>query len=185
MRYLELCPVTIGEARTFVERHHRHHHAPQSGLFAVAVADSTHPTHVIVGVAVVGRPIARAYQDGYTAEVTRCCVLDGFKNACSMLYGAAWRAARALGYRRIITYTLAATCPDCGAAVPPAKNGFSICPRCDATVIPAGESGSSLRGAGWKVIATRDPRSWAEDSKARPRVDRTAPAQRLLWEVSA
>lgn len=157
---LELCPVTIGEARTFVDRHHRHHSAPQSGLFAVAVStcsceDGGHcPSSAIVGVAVIGRPIARAYQNGYTAEVTRCCVLDGYRNACSMLYGAAWRAAKALGYRRLITYTLKS------------------------------ESGSSLRGAGWKVIGERETRSWSEDSPGRPRVDRTAPAQRLLWEVS-
>jgi hypothetical protein len=57
------------------------------------------------GVAVVGRPIARALDDGYTAEVRRCCT-DGAPNACSMLYRAAWRSAKALGYRRIITYTL-------------------------------------------------------------------------------
>lgn len=153
---LMLCPVTIGEARTFVERHHRHHGAPQSGLFAVAVAAIPPPYTIrpqIVGVAVVGRPVARAYQDGYTAEVTRLCVLDGFKNACSMLYAASWRAARALGYRRVITYILAS------------------------------EPGTSLKAAGWKVIAFRPARGWAEHSKSRPRVDRSPPAQRILWEA--
>jgi hypothetical protein len=56
-------------------------------------------------VAVVGRPIARALDDGFTAEVRRCCT-DGAPNACSMLYRAAWRAVKALGYRKVITYTL-------------------------------------------------------------------------------
>lgn len=148
---LALCPVTIGEARTFVARHHRHHGAPQSGLFAVAVEREPAP-EMIVGVAVVGRPVARAYQDGYTAEVTRLCVLEGFPNACSMLYGACWRAARALGYRRLITYTLAS------------------------------ERGYSLEASGWRVVAERPARGWAEHSKARPRVDRSPPAQRRLWE---
>ena len=161
---LTLCPVTIGEARTFVARHHRHHGAPQSGLFAVAVERWPNPVRdeivvyregedrTIIGVAVVGRPVARAYQDGYTAEVTRLCVLEGFPNACSMLYGACWRAARALGYRRLITYTLAS------------------------------ERGYSLEASGWRVVAERPAKSWAEHSKSRPRVDRSPPAQRRLWE---
>ena len=152
---LALCPVTIGEARTFVARHHRHHGAPPSGLFAVAVKREDLDEPRIIGVAVVGRPVARAYQDGYTAEVTRVCVLEGFPNACSMLYAASWRAARALGYRRLITYTLVS------------------------------ETGSSLRGAGWTVVGARRLRSWERDSVARPRVDRTSPAQRLLWEATA
>jgi len=148
---LDLCPVTIGDARVFVDRHHRHHGAPVSGLFAVAVCTKLG----IAGVAIVGRPVARAYQDGWTAEVTRLCVIEGpYRNACSMLYGACWRAARSLGYRRLITYTLAS------------------------------ESGSSLRGAGWRVVGERRARSWAADSaKDRPRVDKTPPAQRILWEA--
>ena len=59
----------------------------------------------VVGVIIVGRPVARALDNDYTAEVTRCCT-DGTKMAASMLYAAAWRAARAMGYRRLITYTL-------------------------------------------------------------------------------
>jgi hypothetical protein len=152
---LSLCPVTIGEAREFVDRHHRHHSAPVSGLFAVAVAYSVPDGQPgIVGVAIVGRPVARAYQDGYTAEVTRCCTLGTF-NAPSMLYGAAWRAARALGYRRLITYTLKT------------------------------EPGTSLLSSGWRVVGETRARSWAADSKARPRVDRSPPAQRRLWELTA
>lgn len=147
---LALCPITIGYARSFVARYHRHHTAPQSGLFAVAVAAES----AIVGVAIIGRPIARSYQDGFTAEVTRCCTL-GDRNAPSMLYGAAWRAARSLGYRRLITYTLTT------------------------------EPGTSLRAAGWRIVGETRARSWAADSKARPRIDRSSPAQRRLWEQTA
>lgn len=102
MRSLSVVPCTIREARVFVGRHHRHHRAPVGALFALAVASAGK----VVGVALVGRPVARGLQDGETAEVTRVCVLDGHPNACSKLYGAAWRAARALGWRRLVTYTL-------------------------------------------------------------------------------
>lgn len=115
---MNLQPITFKEAKAFVAEHHRHHQPPQGWLFGVAINDGER----VVGVIMVGRPVSRHMQDGFTAEVTRCCVLDGYKNACSMLYGAAWRAARALGYKRIITYTLPS------------------------------EGGGSLRGAGWQVV---------------------------------
>jgi hypothetical protein len=95
-RSLQVVPVTIEEANEFVRRFHRHHQPPQGYKFAVAVANGQ-----IVGVAIVGRPIARHNDDGFTLEITRTCT-DGTKNANSMLYGACWRAARALGYRQMI-----------------------------------------------------------------------------------
>jgi L-amino acid N-acyltransferase YncA len=98
---LELCPVTITDAKEFVAQVHRHHKPPQGGLFAVGVSEDGR----IVGVAIIGRPIARLSNDGWTAEVIRIAT-TGARNACSMLYQAAWRAARALGYKRLITYTL-------------------------------------------------------------------------------
>lgn len=131
---LELCPVTLREARAFVDRHHRHHRAPQGGLFAVACVPDGGGD--IVGVAIVGRPIARQLAGDYTAEVTRLCT-DGTFNACSMLYGAAWRAARALGYRRLITYTLAT------------------------------EDGSSLRAVGWRDVAKTKDEGWSRPSRPR------------------
>ena len=67
----------------------------------MAVADELGQVH---GVAIIGRPVARLLDDGRTAEVLRVAT-DGTGNACSMLYGAAHRAARALGYSRIFTYT--------------------------------------------------------------------------------
>jgi hypothetical protein len=141
---VEIVPITLKDARRFIDRHHRHHRAPQGGLFAIAVADGTD----IVGVAIVGRPVARGNQDAWTAEVTRLAVLEGARNACSMLYAACWRACRALGWRRLITYTLVS------------------------------EPGTSLRAAGWKEIGRVRGRSWWTPSRPRvdkhPLFDRVA-----------
>lgn len=144
-----LVPISIAEASRFVLHHHRHHRPPRGALFALgAELDG-----VLVGVAIVGRP-PRGLQDGRTVEVTRLCT-DGTKNACSFLYGRARRAARALGYTKVITYT-----------------------RQD-------EPGASLRGAGFEQEALLDARSWAEDSVARIRHDRSTPAARVRWGATA
>lgn len=99
---LELVPMPRDEASAFIAKHHRHHGRPAGHCFAIGAARNGR----IVGVAMVGRPVSRALQDNWTAEVTRLCVLPGERNACSFLYGACWRAARAIGYRRLVTYTL-------------------------------------------------------------------------------
>ena len=54
---------------------------------------------------ICGRPVSRHYDDGYTLEINQLCT-DGTKNVCSILYGAACRAAKAMGYRKVITYIL-------------------------------------------------------------------------------
>ena len=59
----------------------------------------------MVGCAVSGRPVSRHLDDGLTCEVNRLCT-DGTRNACSMLYGAVCRVAKAMGYKRVITYIL-------------------------------------------------------------------------------
>ena len=88
---LQLQPITLAEAKAFVLANHRHHDAPVSGKFAIGLNDGKQ----VIGVAIVGRPLARLFDDGLTAEVTRLCVLEGYKNAC-----------RAMGYRKVITYIL-------------------------------------------------------------------------------
>lgn len=144
-----LQPISLREARVFVERHHRHHRKPQGGLFALALNDGSQ----IIGVVIVGRPVSRHFDDGWTAEVTRLCVLDGHRNACSRLYGAAKRAAQAMGYKRVITYILAS------------------------------ELGTSLKGAGWRLVnATAGGGSWSKPS--RPRVDTHPLEQKQLWEAA-
>lgn len=113
-------PVKLSEAREFVANFHRHNRPPVGGLFAVGASDGDG----LVGVAIVGRPVARKFDDGQTAEVTRCCVLDDApKGTPSFLYARCWQAAKALGWTKLITYTLQS------------------------------ESGASLRGAGWRVVA--------------------------------
>jgi hypothetical protein len=129
---LAVVPVTLREAAAFVAAHHRHHEPPVGGLFAIGLASG----NAVIGVAIVGRPVARLIATDFTAEVTRVCT-DGTRNACSMLYGAAWRAARAMGYRRLITYTLAS------------------------------EEGASLRGAGWKCLGEAGGGSWSRPSRPR------------------
>jgi len=96
-----LCPLGFAEAKAFVVGHHRHHQPPQGHKFSIGAMEGDK----LVGVVIVGRPVARGFDNGWTAEITRCCT-DGSKNAASMLYAAAWRAARSMGYRRLVTYTL-------------------------------------------------------------------------------
>ena len=107
----------------------------------------------VVGVAIVGGPVARLLDDGWTLEVNRCCT-NGTKNACSKLYANAWQAAKALGYTKLITYTLAS------------------------------EGGASLRGAGWRCLGeatTKVGQGW--NVKSRPRVDTHPLQQKLKWEA--
>ena len=97
---LEIRPCDYATARAFVSENHRHNTAPNGHKFSIACYDGDR----LCGVCMVARPIARMLSDGFTLEVTRCCT-DGTRNACTMLYGAACRAAKALGYKRIYTYT--------------------------------------------------------------------------------
>ena len=101
---LEIVPVYLKEARRFVGLVHRHSKPPQGGLFAVGLVDSKNPNQ-LVGVAIAGRTVSRRLDDGKTIEIPRVAT-DGTKNACSKLYGAITRAAKALGWERAITYTL-------------------------------------------------------------------------------
>lgn len=130
---MTIVPCTLKEAHAFTALWHRHHGPSVGALFALACAASD---GFICGVAVVGRPVSRMLQDGLSAEVTRLST-DGTKNACSMLYAASWRAARAMGYTRLITYILAT------------------------------ERGTSLTAAGWKLVAETKGRSWNCPSRPR------------------
>jgi hypothetical protein len=99
---LSIIPCSLAAANAFIERHHRHHGPLRFHKFSVAIADERGDVR---GVAVVGRPVARALDDGQTLEVSRVAT-DGIRNGCSMLYGACRRVAFALGYRRLVTYVL-------------------------------------------------------------------------------
>ena len=121
-------PIKLREARAFVDQHHRHHRKPAGGMFAIGCAHEGGTE--VLGVVIVGRPVSRVLQaDGFTAEVTRLCSLGG-RNVCSFLYAAAWRAARAMGFRRLITYILDT------------------------------EPGTSLEAAGWKCVGKAGGGKW-------------------------
>jgi len=129
---LELIPITLVEANQFIKENHRHHQAVPGCKFCIAISDG----EKIVGVAIVGRPVARYLDDGWTLEVNRTCT-DGTKNVNSMLYGACQRAAFAMGYKKLITYTLSE------------------------------EGGVSLKASNWKCIGEVGGGSWSRRNRPR------------------
>lgn len=98
---LEIVPIFQDEAFSFVQQYHRHHKPPVGSVFQVAAAIG----QKIVGVAIVGRPVSKTLDNGWTLEVTRLCT-DGTENACSKLYAACWRITKELGYKKLQTYIL-------------------------------------------------------------------------------
>jgi hypothetical protein len=133
MRSLEIIHIELAEANAFVEKHHRHHKPVTGHRFSFGVLSRRRE---LVGVAIIGRPVARLQDDGLTLEVNRVAT-DGTPNACSALYGAARRACFALGYKKLITYTLQT------------------------------ESGSSLNGAGWKCLGLAGGGKWTRKDRPR------------------
>lgn len=133
---LELVPINFDEAAFFVAQHHRNHRPPTGHKFSIAVSDGEN----IRGVVMVGRPVSRHLDNGTTLEVNRCCT-DGVKNGCSMLYAAAWRASKAMGYKRLITYILES------------------------------ETGVSLSAAGWRLIGQAGGGNWNVKSRPRVDTD--------------
>jgi len=146
--------MSISEANEFVSNFHRHNKPVQGAKFALGASDGQR----LVGVAIVGRPVARRLDDGMTAEVTRCCVSDDApKGAPSFLYSRCWRVWAAMGGERLVTYTLQT------------------------------ESGASLRGAGWRVVAQSpsfaEGKGWTNRAgrEWQPVIGQT----KLRWEVAA
>ena len=126
-------PITLKDAWKFVNTHHRTHSTKAAGgLFAIAATQNTY----IGGVVIVGRPSSRVLDNGWTAEVTRCCTI-GQKNMCSFLYGKAWQATKAMGYKKLITYVL------------------------------DDEPGTSLKACGWKKVWLTKGRKWSSDKTVR------------------
>ena len=123
---IEIVPIRQAEAKAFVNQFHRHHKASLGSVFQIGCAYNDQ----IIGVASVGRPVARHYDNGWTLEVNRLCVKEGYPNACSMLYSACWRVAKGIGYKKVITYIL------------------------------DNENGASLRASNWKEIGSAGGGSW-------------------------
>lgn len=143
---MRIQPIDFAEACQFVRRLHRHHKPAQGHKFSIAVNDGAR----VVGVLTAGRPVSRILDDGITVEVTRCCT-DGTPNACSILYASAWRAARALGFCRMITHTL----PD--------------------------EGGASLRASGARRVAETRGGRWSRATRTRLDDHPTCPKWRWEW----
>lgn len=133
MKGLNVVPVTFSEACAFIQQHHRHHLPPRFHKFSLAIADAD---NVIRAVCVVNRPVAIALDDGWTLEVIRLAS-DGCQNACSCAYAAAWRATKALGYKKLITYILDT------------------------------ERGASLEAAGWRVVGVCGGGTWNRKARPR------------------
>jgi hypothetical protein len=129
---LTTIPLPLNEANAFVSQHHRHHKPVVGHKFSIGAVLGD----VVVGVVIVGRPVSRHRDDSLTMEVTRLCT-DGTRNACSFLYGAAAKAAFALGYKRIGTYILKS------------------------------EPGTSLSAAGWTLIGETPGKSWSVPTRPR------------------
>lgn len=98
---LEIRPITYHQACQFIIQYHRHHGPPQGCKFCIGAFVK----EKMVACAVCGRPVARTLDNGQICEITRLCS-GGTPNACSFLYGACCRIVKAMGYKRIITYTL-------------------------------------------------------------------------------
>ena len=142
---LRLYPVTLKQAKEFVGREHRHHAPPVGHKFSIGVMDEF---NVLRGVVVVSRPVARGVDYTQVAEVARLAT-DGAKNACSMLYGAAARCAKEMGYYKIQTYILEK------------------------------EPGTSLKAAGWHFETTTAGGDWNSSSFKNRRKDQPqGPKQR-------
>jgi hypothetical protein len=135
-KLLTVIPISSREANDFVSTYHRHSDrtSRNGGKFAIGATTGKQ----MVGVAIVGRPIARLLNDSYTAEVLRTCTSpDAPKGAVSFLYSSSWRIWQAMGGIKLITYTLTS------------------------------ESGASLKGAGWKIVGQVKPHPWGWTGRER------------------
>jgi hypothetical protein len=150
---MTIVPMTLKEANEFVTSFHRHSRAVVGHRFCIGLTGD----NGLVGVAIVGRTVSRKLHADTTAEVVRVCVTEeAEKGACSMLYAACWRAWRAMGGLRLITYTLKT------------------------------ESGASLRGAGWKMLHEVKTNAEGWNSPSRPREWQPIYGQqKLRWEKAA
>ena len=148
---LEIIPISLKAANTFVAEYHRHHKPVVGHKFSIGCISNKK----LIGVAIVGRPVSRYLDDGLTLEVNRLCT-DGTQNACSKLYSASARAAKELGYVKIITYILET------------------------------ESGASLRASGWSYAGEAGGKVWTgernplKESEQLSLIEQTCPYPQIM-----
>lgn len=148
---LETVPISFKKACEFVNEHHRHHVAPQGHKFSVALTDGDK----VVGVIMAGTPVSRHMADGVTLEITRCCMKSSiYKNGVTKLFSAVYQAAKAMGYTKIVTYTL------------------------------EDESGVSLKACGFDLHGVSDGGSWSTKSRPRLDKGPICPKKRWIKKIS-
>lgn len=130
---LSIIPISYRVARDFINQHHRHHKSSQGQKFAIGLTDGIN----LIGVVTAGRPVSRYMDDGQTLEVTRCCVKEIYKNGISKLYSHVCKVAQAMGYKQVITYTLAS------------------------------EPGASMKAANFNLVRKSKGGSWNSDARER------------------
>ena len=146
---MTIVPITLKAANAFVATYHRHHKPTVGHKFSIGLSLNDD----LIGVAIMGRPVARGSDNGFTIEVARLCT-NGAKNACSMLYQAAARSSKELGYKKIQTYIL------------------------------QNELGTSLKASGWKMEAVTAGGQWKHTDGKKRRTDQpTMPKQRWVREL--
>ncbi len=145
---MKIVPLILREANDFVEQWHRHsaRTSNDGGKFAIGLEHDGQ----LVGVAIVGRPIARLLHEEGAAELLRLCTSPAApKGAGSKLYARARRIWQLMGGTKFHTYTW------------------------------ADESGASMRGAGLKTpAAVVEGEQW--DREARPRKRRAVYDERKV-----
>ncbi len=146
---MKLIPLSMKQANEFVLSHHRHHGKVRGCKFCIGAVDDD---GTLRGVAIVGRPVSRYLDDGKTAEITRLCT-DGYRNACSSLYGACARIARQMGYAALLTYILET------------------------------EDGASLRASGWTDKGVCGGGNWNVPGRPRADSQNSGPKRRYYKEL--
>ena len=129
---LEVRPISFRDAARFVAQHHVHCGPPLMHRFSFGVWNGP---WVLMGVVIVGNPVARALMGRNLVEATRVCVRRDTEpmlrdGCCSKLYSAAAQGAERAGYCKIITY------------------------------LRADEGGASIKAAGWVPEADVPGRGW-------------------------
>lgn len=152
MKQFEIRHIELKSANQFVAEHHRHHGTVVGHRFSLGCI--RREDQGLCGVAIVGRPLARKINDETTVEVLRLCT-DGPPNACSALYGACLRAASALGYQRIITYTL------------------------------EDEPGTSLKAAGWTFGYRTAGGAWTRNGRPREASEHEGPKKMYFVNLNS
>jgi len=147
---LKVVPVELKEANAFIAELHRHHKPVQGHRFSIGAQKDGK----LVGVACIGRPVARLTPAKEVLEVTRLCT-DGTKNACSILYAAAARVGKEMGYKKIQTFILET------------------------------ELGASLKASGWVHDGTSPGGQWKHtDGKPRRTDQPTCPKHRYVRKLN-